>query len=208
MTADAGHSPSDEVLADAVAALTAEAAVPAVAARESATAPTDRTEATGPAVDQLNAELVRHARLSHILKTAMAAWTPANLDWGAMQVLLHLLKDGPQRQGELAGCLLLDASTISRRVGQLVKLGYAERRPDPADGRAVQLAATHTGHAVFQQFRERREEAMRQVFSTWPPDEVAEFLRLLRRLNDDLEVYRPLLARTTAADPVPPFPTR
>src|SRR3712207_3157824 len=106
-------------------------------------------------VDQLNAELVRHARLSHILKTAMGAWTPANLDWGAMQVLLHLLKDGPQRQGELAGCLLLDASTVSRRVAQLVKLGYAERRPDPADGRAVQLVVTQTGREVLQQFRAR-----------------------------------------------------
>jgi DNA-binding MarR family transcriptional regulator len=164
---------------------------------------------SGPAMaDRLNAELVRHARLSHMLKTALAAWTPANVDWGAMQVLLHLVKDGPRRQGELAECILLDASTVSRRVGQLVALGYVERRPDPIDGRAVQLAATQTGEAVFEQFRARREEAMQQIFASWPPEEMSEFLRLLRRLNDDLEVYRPLLARTTAADPVPPFPGR
>ena len=36
--------------------------------------------------------------------------------------------------------------------------------------------------------------------------DVAELGRLLHRLNDDMDVYRPLLARTTAADPVPPFP--
>jgi hypothetical protein len=49
---------------------------------------------------------------------------------------------------------------------------------------------------------------MRQILSTWPEEEVAAFLRLLSKLNDDLDTYRPLLARTTAADPVPPFPAR
>ena len=57
-------------------------------------------------------------------------------------------------------------------------------------------------------FRARREETMHQILSTWPGEDIALFLHLLSRLNDDLETYRPLLARTTAADPVPPFPAR
>jgi len=159
-------------------------------------------------IDQLNAELIRHQRLSHMLKTIMSAWAPVDLDWGALQVLLHLVKDGPKRQGEIAEGILLDASTVSRRVTTLVKLGYVRRFPDPADGRAVQLAATDAGQEVFTRFRARREETMHQILSSWPGQEVAEFLRLLSKLNDDLDTYRPLLARTTAADPVPPFPTR
>ena len=159
-------------------------------------------------IDQLNAELIRHQRLSHMLKTIMSGWAPADLDWGALQVLVHLVKDGPKRQGDLAEAILLDASTVSRRVGTLVKAGYVRRLPDPADGRAVQLAATEAGQAVFDRFRARREQTMREILSTWPGEDVAAFLRLLSRLNDDLDAYRPLLARTTAADPVPPFPVR
>jgi DNA-binding MarR family transcriptional regulator len=170
----------------------------------------DETLAAEPHVliDRLNAELVRHQRLSHSLKTIMSGWAPSDLDWGSLQVLVHLVKDGPQRQGELAECILLDASTVSRRVAALVKLGYARRLPDPVDGRAVRLAATDAGVEVFDRFRVRRAETMHQILSTWPADEVSAFLTLLSRLNDDLDAYRPLLARTTAADPIPPFPVR
>jgi DNA-binding MarR family transcriptional regulator len=161
-----------------------------------------------PLVDRLNAELLRHARLSHLLKTIMSGWAPADLDWGALQVLVHLVKQGPQRQGEIADSILLDASTVSRRVAALVKGGYVQRLPDPADGRAVQLATTDAGLEVIERFRARREATMRQILSSWPGEDVAEFLRLLSRLNDDLEHYRPLLARTTAADPIPSFPER
>jgi len=157
-------------------------------------------------IDRLNAELVRHLRLSHSLKTIMSGWAPADLDWGALQVLVHLVKDGPQRQGELAESLLLDASTVSRRVAARVKLGYAQRLADPVDGRAVRLAATDAGVAVFDRFRARREETLHQILATWETSDAAAFLRLLTRLNDDLDTYRPLLARTTAADPIPPFP--
>jgi DNA-binding MarR family transcriptional regulator len=161
-----------------------------------------------PLIDRLNAELLRHVRLSHLLKTIMSGWAPSDLDWGALQVLVHLVKEGPQRQGEIAGGILLDASTVSRRVGALVKGGYVQRLPDPADGRAVQLAVTDAGLAVIERFRARREEAFRQILSTWPGEDAAVFLRLLSRLNDDLDSYRPLLARASAADPVPPFPPR
>lgn len=159
-------------------------------------------------IDELNAELMRHQRGIHLMRGLMAAWLPGNLDWGASQVLVNLVKSGPMRQGELAEYLLLDASTVSRRVGQLVALGYVERRPDPRDGRAVQLAATEQGKVLFARLKARREETMAHLFSTWPPEDVTEFLRLLRRLNDDLDRYRPALQATTAADPVPPFPAR
>ena len=166
----------------------------------------DAPEDPNALIDRLNAELARHLRLSHSLKSIMSGWAPADLDWGALQVLVHLVKEGPQRQGELAERILLDASTVSRRVATLVKLGYAQRLADPGDGRAVRLAATDAGLAVFDRFRARREETMHQILATWDTPDVAAFLRLLSRLNDDLDTYRPLLARTTAADPIPPFP--
>lgn len=160
------------------------------------------------AVDRLSAELVRHQRLLHVLKTVLSSWSPGNLDQGAWTLLLTLVKDGPRRQGELADCVLLEPSTVSRRVGQLVQLGYVERRADPGDGRAVQLVATEAGRQAFDVVRLRRLELVRQLFAHWDEDDVETFDRLLRRMNDDLDTYRPLLARTTAADPVPPFPAQ
>ena len=157
-------------------------------------------------VDRLSAELLRHARLLQALRSILSSWSPGGLDQGAYMLLMHLVKQGPRRQGELADCLLIEPSTVSRRVGQLVGLGYVERRADPVDGRAVQLVATAAGHAVYEGVRVRREQMMQQLLARWDAEDVAALERLLRRLNDDLDEYRPLLARATAAEPVPPFP--
>ena len=169
----------------------------------------DISSPTNPDADtisQLSAELIRHNRLSQALRALMAAWAPGNLDWGATTLLALMVKGGPQRQGELADCALLDPSTVSRRVGQLVQQGYVERRADPADGRAIQLVATDAGQAVFAGIARRREAVMREMLLRWPQEDVDELVRLLGRLNDDVEQYRPVLQRTSASDPVPPFP--
>ena len=50
--------------------------------------------------------------------------------------------EGPHRSNALAEAVHSDPSTVSRQIAALVKVGYVERRPDPADGRACLLAAT------------------------------------------------------------------
>ena len=54
-------------------------------------------------------------------------------------------RSGPLRLGDLATHLYLDKSTTSRIVDGLEAKGYVERRPDPADRRAVLLQATDSG---------------------------------------------------------------
>jgi DNA-binding MarR family transcriptional regulator len=157
-------------------------------------------------VQRLSAEFIRHTRLTHVLKGILSSWAPAKLDQGAYALLFHLVKGGPKRQGELADSVLLEASTVSRRVGQLVQLGYVERRADPGDGRAVQLVATAAGRAVFEGIRARREEVFERLLARWDAEDVETLCRLLGRINDDLEAYRPVLARTAATERVPPFP--
>ena len=58
----------------------------------------------------------------------------------------RLVIDGPHRSNALAEAAHSDPSTVSRQVAALVRIGYVERRPDPADGRACLLAATDEGH--------------------------------------------------------------
>jgi DNA-binding MarR family transcriptional regulator len=153
-------------------------------------------------VQEVGHELLRHLRLSQLLRARMSTWTPAGLDWSSTSLLIHLIKGGPQRQGELATCAMLDPSTVSRQVGQLVRLGLVERRPDPADGRAVQLAATPSGQELFAEIARRRDELIGEALAGWDDADLGTFVTLLRRLNDSFEQRLPDLSR---AGPPPAF---
>ncbi len=153
---------------------------------------------------ELGHELSRHARLLHVMRSQLAAWAPEGLDWSAFALLMSLVKFGPRRQGELAEAAMLDPSTVSRHVAQLVRFGLVERRPDPADGRAVQIAACARGNELAEDMIGRRQELVRRALAGWELDDVATLVRLFARLNDDLDAYRPQLARTgprTSIDP-------
>lgn len=135
-------------------------------------------------------ELGRHARLLQMFRARMAAWAPAGLDGAAFGVLMSVVKCGPVRQGELADATMLDPSTVSRYVAQLVKAGLVIRRADPADGRAVQLVATADGTAIGAQVAERRQQLIADMLADWPDDDARMLVRLLRRLNDEMDARR------------------
>jgi len=157
-------------------------------------------------IGELSTELIRQSRVLHGLRSHLPAWTPPGLDWAAFSLLSNLMRAGPQRQSELAGCAMLDPSTVSRHVGQLVRAGLVERRPDPLDGRAVQLAPTPAGRQMFEEVRERRDNVLREILSGWQEYDVAALVHLLRRLNDDVEAHRPAPQTEPAAPGVPVDP--
>ena len=149
----------------------------------------------------LTHELGRHARLLHAMKSTMAAFVPEDLELAAFPLLLALVREGPRRQGELAGMSFLDPSTVSRHVAQLAKAGYVQRRPHPQDGRAVQLVATAEGERVVDEIACRRQDLMVAALGHWDHADVETLVRLMARLNDDLEASRPLVTRTTESPP-------
>lgn len=149
----------------------------------------------------LTEELVRHARMLHLMKAQLSDSLPGNLDWAAAALLGRLVRCGPRRQGELADRALLDPSTVSRYVGHLVRAGLVERRPDPEDGRAVRLAATEAGCAVEQQVTDRRDAVLHRVLTGWERHDLRALTDLLRRFNDDMEVLR-----TAPVEDGPPAP--
>jgi DNA-binding MarR family transcriptional regulator len=143
------------------------------------------------ATAELSHELVRHARVLHALRVRLSASTPGGLEWGAFTLLARLVKDGPRRQGELAQCAMLDPSTVSRHVAQLVRSGLVVRAPDPSDGRAVRLAPTPKGEETYRAVAQRRDDTISRVLAGWPAEDVDTLVRLLARLNDDFEAYGP-----------------
>jgi MarR family transcriptional regulator, lower aerobic nicotinate degradation pathway regulator len=157
----------------------------------------------------LNQELSRHARILHGLKSRTATLLPEGLDMAAFGLLLALVHCGPRRQGELAELSLLDPSTVSRHVAQLARAGYVQRRPDPQDGRAVQLVATDDGERIAHEIGERRQAVICDALRAWAPDDARQLAALLRRLNDDLDAVRPhrgrlLVGRPQEGTPQPP----
>jgi len=146
-------------------------------------------------VTALNHEIARHGRLLHVMKSQMAALVPEGLDVAAFSLLFTLVRCGPARQGELAALALLDPSTVSRHVAQLARAGYVQRRPDPEDGRAVQLVATGAADGPAAQIGRRRELMIRQALGDWEPEDLRQLVRLMGRLNDDLDAFRPHLVR-------------
>jgi DNA-binding MarR family transcriptional regulator len=89
-----------------------------------------------------------------------------------------------------------DPSTVSRQAATLVDLGLVERRRDPADRRAVQLAATERGEELFRRIRADREAMFEIVLADWSEGDVEQLTCLLTRFTTDLERHRPLLMKT------------
>jgi DNA-binding MarR family transcriptional regulator len=154
----------------------------------------------------LNQELSRHARILHSIKSGMAALVPEGLDAAAFGLLLTLVGCGPRRQGELAELCLLDPSTVSRHVAQLARAGYVQRRPDPHDGRAVQLVATDEGTALAREIGRRRQSMIAKALSRWAPEDLEHLVALLARLNDDLDAFRPHFVRALVDPALPDAP--
>ncbi|MFJ8671909.1 MarR family winged helix-turn-helix transcriptional regulator [Streptomyces sp. NPDC093589] len=130
----------------------------------------------------LGTEIVRFARL-------IAAWKQrTKRDTGAADrvLLARLVVGGDRRATDLAADAFLDLSTVSRQVRSLVERGLVARRPDAEDRRGTLLTATAAGRAAFASYRRQRDAELAALLELWPPQDRADLIRLLGRLNEDL----------------------
>ena len=92
---------------------------------------------------------------------------------------------GPQgaRPSELAGRLRISKQALNYLLGQLERLDYLERRPDPDDLRSKRLALTPRGTAAVRVIR----DAVAETESAWAqqlgPQRFAQLRGLLLDLN-------------------------
>lgn len=92
---------------------------------------------------------------------------------------------GPQsmRPSELAGQLGITKQALNYRLGELERLGYLERRPDPNDLRSKRVVLTERGMTAGLVMR----EAVREVEAEWTellgPERFAELRDILGDLN-------------------------
>jgi DNA-binding MarR family transcriptional regulator len=150
-------------------------------------------------VRAVSAELVRLRRATESFRHLLGAAAGIDLELGAMSALVTVLRLGPQRPTDLARALALDPSTTSRHVSALIRRGYADRVPDPVDGRAHRVEATDAGRAAHARVAAHRDRMLARLVGDWPERELQELARLLARFNDAVEdVDVADLARRTA----------
>jgi DNA-binding MarR family transcriptional regulator len=139
------------------------------------------TDATRDAAAALNSGAIQLLRGMRAVDRE-SGLTPARLS--ALSVLVF---GGPRGLGALARAEGVAGPTMTRIVDGLVAAGLAERRPHPADGRAVLVAPTPDGTALMHAARDRRVEAI-----------AAALAQLPRRDRERLVRAAPLLAATAS----------
>jgi DNA-binding MarR family transcriptional regulator len=102
--------------------------------------------------------------------------------------LLGLLRcASPQTMRALSDGLGVTPRNVTALVDALEADGLVERRPHPTDRRATLVALTDAGDAVCGQQLAGHQERAAQLFAVLEPDERAELLRLISRLQAALE---------------------
>ena len=127
-------------------------------------------------------------------------------------LLFELAEAGPLRLGALAERVGATDPTTSRAVDGLVAAELVERRPDPADRRAVLHQVTPRGKARTEQRREELAAVLERALRGFLPAESQRLVELLEKLNEELAVggiaarRAPGLLATRDGEALPPAP--
>jgi DNA-binding MarR family transcriptional regulator len=92
---------------------------------------------------------------------------------------------GPQgaRPSELAARLRISKQALNYLLGELERLGYLERRPDPDDLRSKRVALTRRGVSAIVAIREAVDEVELAWAQQLGPERFAQLRNLLLELN-------------------------
>jgi DNA-binding MarR family transcriptional regulator len=124
--------------------------------------------------------LGRALRLTHV---------DSSLSPSQREVLATIVRHGPLRLSELAAEEGLNPTMLSRILSHLESAKFVTRRPDEADARVVHLAATEAGHALHEEMRNERTDALFFALDKLSADQrrvVIEALPVLELLEESL----------------------
>jgi DNA-binding MarR family transcriptional regulator len=111
----------------------------------------------------------------------------SDLDPSSVFVLHHVAEKAPLRLSELARCIRLDSSTVSRQVKHLEDRGYLERSGDPHDRRASRLRLTDQGRAVLDEAMRARAALVDSATAEWSVQDRDQLTRLMTRLMESID---------------------
>jgi MarR family transcriptional regulator, lower aerobic nicotinate degradation pathway regulator len=98
-------------------------------------------------------------------------------------VLAKLLERGPCSQNRLGRRTAMDAATIKGVVDRLGKRGLIETRPDPEDGRRLEVALSPAGQAPAERMVPNTLRITEETLAPLDEAERATLIAVLRRLS-------------------------
>jgi DNA-binding MarR family transcriptional regulator len=104
------------------------------------------------------------------------------LDPALLDALELLIQRGAWRMSELAAALYVDASTATRTIDRLVKLGLVVRRPATDDARGILVSATAKGRKQCVRIQRGRRVLMAEFLDEFTLDECEQLATLMGRL--------------------------
>ncbi|MFT4124961.1 MAG: MarR family winged helix-turn-helix transcriptional regulator [Gordonia sp. (in: high G+C Gram-positive bacteria)] len=137
-------------------------------------------------IRDLEAELADFWRKGRSQMRSRSHAIDPRMDPSLYPLILILSRADSLPMSRLVAELGLDKSTVTRQVDAVVRLGLAERRPDPADARARVVSLTETGRARYLAATERTAGTWRARLTEWDPADVATLAALLHRLTADV----------------------
>ncbi|WHM40151.1 MarR family transcriptional regulator [Streptomyces sp. BPTC-684] len=130
-------------------------------------------------VTTIQRELTAFARRAR----AAAARMHPELSLVSFTLLSHMEDQRGCRATDLAAYYMLDKSTISRQIATLEKLGFIERRTDPADHRIQLLHLTAAGTEKLAEAAVLRRHAFHERLADWEESDLDRFAAYLLRYN-------------------------
>jgi DNA-binding MarR family transcriptional regulator len=111
----------------------------------------------------------------------------SRLDPASMWVLHYVAAQEPLRVSELAKCMGLDSSTVSRHIRNLEENGYLSRTGDPSDRRAARIGLTDRGRAVLEESIRARVAVIDAATADWSEADRETLTTLITRLADSID---------------------
>ena len=132
------------------------------------------------------ARRLKQARLHEfVLKQAGVDIDQAGL---AILYALHAEKVS-LRVTDLADRLGIDAPAVTRKAQRLERLGLVSRARDVEDARASRLRLSAEGEQAICRFLLARHQWLTTLLADWPPEERADFARLICRFAGDIHKH-------------------
>lgn len=118
--------------------------------------------------------------LDRIVKQDMKNYGLNITEFAVMELLYH---KGDQPIQKVKQRILIASSSTTYVVDQLVKKGYVARRQDVQDKRITYAVLTENGHELMERIFPQHAETIEQAFSILDDEELAIFLRALKKIS-------------------------
>ena len=99
------------------------------------------------------------------------------------RVIAHTAEHDGITQLEIGQRSRMDKVTVSRAAIALTKRGVLERKPNPSDKRSHRLVLTAAGRELYSKIVPKALELERDIFATFPEDELEAFQATLRKID-------------------------